>query len=154
MNDAKIRLKKFVEDCAIENNVKIITCALMGHGLNMRQENAEGDWWEKEPILALNLIWSIFDFRLMVEFRIQFSDNESIRMINLIQPIVDCEKFKGIPKMIISQFCRGRFMDNRTLAATDGPNGLAQSVNPQVCFQSVKMARPRYRGLYDCKFSP
>ena len=60
-------------------------------------------------------------------------------MINLLQPIVDCEKFRGIPKMIISQFCRGRFMQN-SLAATDGPNGLAQSVNPQVCSKFVQMA--------------
>ena len=38
------KLKKIVEEFPEENNVKIITCALMGHGLNMRQENAEGDW--------------------------------------------------------------------------------------------------------------
>ena len=43
-NDAMQKLKKIVEEFPEENNVKIITCALMGHGLNMRQENAEGDW--------------------------------------------------------------------------------------------------------------
>ena len=37
--------------------------------------------------------------------------------------------------MIIAQFCRGRFMPNQ-LVATDGPNGLAQSVNPQVCLEN------------------
>ena len=46
-NEAIEKLEKFVEDCPNENNVKIITCALMGHGLNMRQENAEGDWCVK-----------------------------------------------------------------------------------------------------------
>ena len=37
------QLKKFVEESPeYGNNVKIITCALMGHGNNVKME--EGDW--------------------------------------------------------------------------------------------------------------
>ena len=43
-SDAVEKIKKFVDDTPDENNIKIITCALMGHGQNMKQEIAEGDW--------------------------------------------------------------------------------------------------------------
>lgn len=67
-------------------------------------------------------------------FRIQFSDNESIRMLNLIQPIIESGKFQGIPKMIISQFCRGTFMNNSifTMDEFEGPTQFTKSVNSQV----------------------
>ena len=71
---------------------------------------------------------------IIILSRIQFSDHESIRLPNLIQPILESQKFKGIPKMIISQFCRGRFMNNQ-LATTDDfqpANEFMQSVNSQV----------------------
>ena len=42
--DAVNKIKKFVDDAPDKNNIKIITFALMGHGRNMKQEIAEGDW--------------------------------------------------------------------------------------------------------------
>ena len=43
--DAVQALKKFVEDdLEYPNNVKMITCALMGHGTSMETEMIEGDW--------------------------------------------------------------------------------------------------------------
>ena len=41
--DAVKKIKEFVDGAPDKNNIKIITCALMGHGRNMKQE-AEGDW--------------------------------------------------------------------------------------------------------------
>ena len=42
--DAVKEIINFV-DTTDRNNVKIITCALMGHGRYMKPEIAEGDWW-------------------------------------------------------------------------------------------------------------
>ena len=42
--DAVEKLKEFIMNVPEKNNIKIITCALMGHGLNMSQEKVEGDW--------------------------------------------------------------------------------------------------------------
>ena len=42
--DAVKKIKEFVDGAPDKNNIKIITCALMGHGRNMKQEIAEGDW--------------------------------------------------------------------------------------------------------------
>lgn len=42
-NDTVKALKYFVEDYS-ENDVKIITCALMGHGTSLETEMHEGDW--------------------------------------------------------------------------------------------------------------
>lgn len=38
-------LKDFVQNSPdFPNDIKIITCALMGHGVNMKTEMAEADW--------------------------------------------------------------------------------------------------------------
>ena len=43
--DAVQALKDFAEDdLEYPNNIKIITCALMGHGTSMESEMIEGDW--------------------------------------------------------------------------------------------------------------
>ena len=67
------------------------------------------------------------------EFRIKFSDDESIRLLHLIKPILESKKFQGVPKMIITQFCRGTFMNN-SLSATDefeSPTKCSKPVNSQ-----------------------
>ena len=44
-NDTVKALKDFVEDYPeYPNDVKIITCALMGHGTSLETEMHEGDW--------------------------------------------------------------------------------------------------------------
>ena len=44
-NDTVQTLKKFVEDYPeYPNDVKIITCAFMGHGTSLETEMNEGDW--------------------------------------------------------------------------------------------------------------
>ena len=37
-------LKDFVDDLEYPNNIRIITCALMGHGTSMDTEMIDGDW--------------------------------------------------------------------------------------------------------------
>ena len=43
--DAVQALKDFVDDdLEYPNNIKIITCAIMGHGTSMDTEMIDGDW--------------------------------------------------------------------------------------------------------------
>ena len=99
------QLKEFVDGVPDKNNIKIITCALMGHGVNMKQE-AEGDWsvyWHLDIIVYNNdymymILWlSSIDLQDLI-FRIKFSDGDFVRMLNFIHPILDSSKFRGIPK--------------------------------------------------------
>ena len=54
-------------------------------------------------------------------------------MLKLIQPILDSDKFRGIPKMIISQFCRGTFMNPEFATAEDLQTNIPpQTLNSQV----------------------
>ena len=43
---------------------------------------------------------------------IVFSNKETCRYKSLLQPIFECEKLRGVPKIIINQFCRGEFNMN------------------------------------------
>ena len=62
-------------------------------------------------------------------------------MLNLIEPILESSKFQGIPKMVISQFCRGTFMNNSifTVDEFESPNQFAKSVNSQVVFCDLRI---------------
>ena len=64
-------------------------------------------------------------------FRIKFSDGSEIQMMNLLQPILLEEKFKSIPKMVITQFCRGQSMHSTAFADS---SDLAKDVNGQEFF--------------------
>ena len=53
-------------------------------------------------------------------------------MMDLLKPILLEEKFKSIPKMIITQFCRGDSMVETQVVETDGTcENLSDRVNPQ-----------------------
>ena len=52
------------------------------------------------------------------EDRIVFSDKQTCKYKTLLQPIFDCESLRGVPKIIINQFCRGEF--NMNTAFADG----------------------------------
>ena len=45
----------------------------------------------------------------------------------LMEPILD--KFRGIPKLVIAQFCRGDYMNS--VATTDGDTQRSSNVNGQ-----------------------
>ena len=63
---------------------------------------------------------------------------------SLLRPILECERLQGVPKIIINQFCRGKF--NMDLAYTDSDsNSMADrqgSINGQAdilqCFATVE----------------
>ena len=118
----------------------------MGHGTNDKM--GEGDWYENDS--------KVFDQDLFL--RIHFSDNASIRMLKLIQPILESDKFIGIPKMIISQFCRGTFMNNEIAIADDLPTNIPpQTLNSQVilivyaCIWHCQMAICLFANSNDCE---
>ena len=46
-----------------------------------------------------------------------------------MQPILKSEKFRGIPKLVVSQFCRGEFMNS--VAVMDGIEAHSKEVNGQ-----------------------
>ena len=50
-------------------------------------------------------------------------------MLTLMEPILKNEKFRGVPKLIVSQFCRGTFMNS--VAVTDSNEALSKEVNGQ-----------------------
>ena len=39
--------------------------------------------------------------------QIKFSDDKKLPLRDLIQPILECGKLNGKPKIIVTQFCRG-----------------------------------------------
>ena len=61
-------------------------------------------------------------FIFTIAFSIQFSDGKAIKLLKLLEPILVSSKFRGIPKLVICQFCRGgsmnstAIMDNRVLS--------------------------------------
>ena len=75
------------------------------------------------PIFAIGVDIEINNFRF------SFSNGDEIRMLTLMQPILKSEKFRGIPKLVVSQFCRGRFMND--VAVMDDIEALSKEVNGQ-----------------------
>ena len=67
-------------------------------------------------------------------FRIEFSDGSEIQMMKLLEPILLEEKFKSIPKMVITQFCRGQSMQSTAFADS---SDLAKEVNGQEFFFKI-----------------
>ena len=57
-------------------------------------------------------------------------------MMELLEPILIETKFKAIPKMVVTQFCRGRSMHSTAMVDGSGPetSGLTTEINGQVCF--------------------
>ena len=77
------------------------------------------------------------------EDRIVFSKKETCRYKLLLQPIFECEKLRGIPKIIINQFCRGEYNMNTAFAdnVTEGSTDRNRLINGQAdllqCFATV-----------------
>ena len=74
---------------------------------------------------------------------IVFSKKETCRYKSLLQPIFECEKLRGIPKIIINQFCRGEynmntaFVDNVTKGSTDRNRLINGQADLLQCFATV-----------------
>ena len=65
-------------------------------------------------------------------------------MMKLLEPILLEEKFKSIPKMVITQFCRGQSMQSTTIADS---SDLAKEVNGQEFFFKITITvtvKPHY----------
>ena len=65
--------------------------------------------------------------------RIEFSDGSKVQMMKLLEEILLDAKFKGIPKMIVTQFCRGKSMSSTMELDSSGTrtSGLTKNVNGQ-----------------------
>ena len=50
--------------------------------------------------------------------RIEFSDGKTIKLLELLEPILNQSKFENIPKLVINDFCRGDYF-RRTAIAKD-----------------------------------
>ena len=65
-------------------------------------------------------------------------------MMKLLEDILVDDKFKGIPKMVVTQFCRGQSMLSTMAAVTDDTltetSDLSKHVNGQE-FYSKKVSR-------------
>ena len=64
--------------------------------------------------------------------RIEFFDGK-MQMMKLLEGILLDDKFKGIPKLVVTQFCRGQSMSS-TMASDSsgtGTSGLTKNVNGQ-----------------------
>ena len=75
---------------------------------------------------------------------IVFSDKRTCRYKALLQPIFECEKLRGVPKIIINQFCRGEFNMNTAYIdnVTNGNADRNRLINGQAdllqCFATVE----------------
>ena len=58
-------------------------------------------------------------------------------MMTLLEPILNDEKLKSIPKMVLTQFCRGDSM-LPTMMTDDSSEDLSSAVNAQECFDFDK----------------
>ena len=69
-------------------------------------------------------------------FRILFSDQSQIQMMKLLEPILVEKKFKAIPKMVLTQFCRGDSMHSTMVADRSIPttSDLTEEINGQESF--------------------
>ena len=65
--------------------------------------------------------------------RIEFSDGSKVQMMKLLEEILLDAKFKGTPKMIVTQFCRGKSMSSTMAVDAFGTtaSGLKKNVNGQ-----------------------
>ena len=65
-------------------------------------------------------------------FRIQFYDGK-IKVMTLLENILLDDKFKGIPKLVVTQFCRGKsmFSTMKFDSTPSGTSGLTKNVNGQ-----------------------
>ena len=54
-------------------------------------------------------------------------------MMKLLEPILIEKKFKAIPKMVVTQFCRGDSMHATAMTDASGPDnsGLTKEINGQ-----------------------
>ena len=77
--------------------------------------------------------------------RIEFYDGK-IQMMKLLEGILLDDKFKGIPKLVVTQFCRGKSRYS-TMNVSDstgsGTSGLTKNVNGQ-----------EFYSKFDSVFSP
>ena len=62
--------------------------------------------------------------------RIEFYDGK-IQMMKLLEGILLDDKFKGIPKLVVTQFCRGQSMFPTMVSDStgSGTSGLTKNVN-------------------------
>ena len=65
-------------------------------------------------------------------FRIEFYDGK-IKLMTLLEGILLDDKFKGIPKLVVTQFCRGQSMFPTMMSdsTVSGNSGLTKNVNGQ-----------------------
>ena len=77
-------------------------------------------------------------------FRIEFYDGK-IKMMTLLEKILLSEKFKTIPKLVVTQFCRGKSMFSTMQydSHPSGTSGLTKNVNGQ-----------EFYSKFDSVFSP
>ena len=75
---------------------------------------------------------------------IVFSDKKTCRYKSLLKPIFECEQLRGVPKVIINQFCRGEFnmntayMDNVTNGNADRNRLINGQADLLQCFATVE----------------
>ena len=75
---------------------------------------------------------------------IVFSDKRTCRYKSLLKPIFECEQLRGVPKIIINQFCRGEFnmntayMDNVTNGNADRNRLINGQADLLQCFATVE----------------
>jgi hypothetical protein len=74
--------------------------------------------------------------------KIQFTDGQMEKMLKILEPILIKKKLKAIPKLVITQFCRGSDMAATDMAATDQADyALSNLVNPQtdmvICYATA-----------------
>ena len=75
---------------------------------------------------------------------IVFSDKRTCRYKSLLKPIFECEQLRGVPKVIINQFCRGEFnmntayMDNVTNGNADRNRLINGQADLLQCFATVE----------------
>ena len=65
---------------------------------------------------------------------IKFSDENTLKLRTLIQPMLECETLNGKPKIVVTQFCRGTSQLRGQIdeyVEVDGPTSQAP-VNDQV----------------------
>ena len=59
--------------------------------------------------------------------------DRKIKMMTLLEEILLDDKFKGIPKLVVTQFCRGQSMSPTMVfdSTGSGTSGLTKDVNGQ-----------------------
>ena len=124
------------------HNIKMLTFVVMGHG------NQDG-WFNKN---------TVSEFFINDYLRIETSDGKSIRLLEILKSILVSPKFRGIPKLVICQFCRGNFMNSAAMTdgqqMTDRVNGQERFTRKFLKDDSLKLLRDRPPEFFKKKILP